>query len=178
MLSMLGTPEDPINGFEADADDYLLAPFGPRGLVLRIRAMLRPAPAPGPEAPPGLLALVEPGFNAVRGERSGPNVIAHLTGGGDALLTALAQSRRSAVARGDCLARGTAESSERAIGVQVTRLQLCLEAGERNGCRSSPRFARSGTGSRGRDTLPGATRTARIEEYRCAHATGPEMADG
>ena len=46
LLTARGAPEDRIAGFEAGADDYLGKPFEPRELVLRIRALLRRAPAP------------------------------------------------------------------------------------------------------------------------------------
>ena len=45
LLTARGAPEDRIAGFEAGADDYLGKPFEPRELVLRIRALLRRAPA-------------------------------------------------------------------------------------------------------------------------------------
>ena len=51
LLTARGAPEDRIAGFEAGADDYLGKPFEPRELVLRIRALLRRAPPPVPEAP-------------------------------------------------------------------------------------------------------------------------------
>src|SRR5271166_1993365 len=59
LLTARGTPEDRIAGFEAGADDYLGKPFEPRELVLRIRALLRRAPAPPPESPSGPVQLGE-----------------------------------------------------------------------------------------------------------------------
>ena len=41
LLTALGSEEDRIDGFEAGADDYLVKPFSPRELVLRVQALLR-----------------------------------------------------------------------------------------------------------------------------------------
>jgi two-component system, OmpR family, phosphate regulon response regulator OmpR len=136
MLTARGTPEDRIAGFEAGADDYLPKPFEPRELVLRIRAMLRRAPAPAHEAPPGPLTLGELSFDPVRGELTGPDGIVRLTGGEGALLTALARKPGEVLSREEIAAAlGTEESGERAIDVQVTRLRRKIEIDARE-----PRF--------------------------------------
>jgi two-component system, OmpR family, phosphate regulon response regulator OmpR len=136
MLTARGTPEDRIAGFEAGADDYLPKPFEPRELVLRIRAMLRRAPAPVLEAPPRPLILGELSFDPVRGELTGADGIVRLTGGEGALLTALARKPGEVLSREEIAAAlGTEESSERAIDVQVTRLRRKIEVDARE-----PRF--------------------------------------
>src|SRR5271157_2818527 len=86
LLTARGAPEDRIAGFEAGADDYLGKPFEPRELVLRIRAMLRRAPAPVAEAPAGPVPLGTLTFDLERGELSGPDGVVRLTGGEAALL--------------------------------------------------------------------------------------------
>ena len=51
LLTALGEEDDRIAGLEAGADDYLTKPFSPRELALRVRSVLRRAPAPtGPLA--------------------------------------------------------------------------------------------------------------------------------
>jgi two-component system, OmpR family, response regulator ResD len=45
MLTALGEEDDRIAGLEAGADDYLTKPFSPRELALRVRSVLRRAPA-------------------------------------------------------------------------------------------------------------------------------------
>src|SRR5262249_49789962 len=50
MLTAMGESEDRISGFEHGADDYLVKPFEPRELVLRLKALLRRAQRPS--APP------------------------------------------------------------------------------------------------------------------------------
>ena len=54
MLTAMGEAEDRISGLEAGADDYLVKPFEPRELLLRIRGILRRVPArsrPHPDPP-------------------------------------------------------------------------------------------------------------------------------
>lgn len=41
MLTARDAEDDRINGFDAGADDYLVKPFSPRELVVRVRAILR-----------------------------------------------------------------------------------------------------------------------------------------
>jgi two-component system phosphate regulon response regulator OmpR len=135
LLTARGTPEDRIAGFEAGADDYLGKPFEPRELVLRIRALLRRAPAT-PDVPAGPVQLGVLVFDVERGELSGPEGVVRLTGGEAALLTALARKPNEVLSREDITAAlGMDEAGERAIDVQVTRLRRKLEADPRE-----PRF--------------------------------------
>src|SRR5690349_22285102 len=52
LLTALGEEDDRIAGLEAGADDYLTKPFSPRELALRVRSVLRRAPAA-----PGVLPM-------------------------------------------------------------------------------------------------------------------------
>ena len=138
LLTARGAPEDRIAGFEAGADDYLPKPFEPRELVLRIRALLRraPAPAPVPSAPSGPIRIGAASFDLARGELTGPRGPIRLTGGEAALLTALASRPNEILSREDIAAAlGTDEAGERAVDVQVTRLRRKIEADPRE-----PRF--------------------------------------
>lgn len=136
LLTARSGPEDRIAGFEAGADDYLGKPFEPRELVLRIRALLRRAPAPAPEAPTGPVQLGALFFDTARGELTGPDGVVRLTGGEAALLVALARKPNEVLSREDIAATlGMDEAGERAIDVQVTRLRRKLEADPRE-----PRF--------------------------------------
>src|SRR6476659_537169 len=51
LLTALGEEDDRIAGLEAGADDYLTKPFSPRELALRVRSVLRRAPAPAGVSP-------------------------------------------------------------------------------------------------------------------------------
>jgi two-component system phosphate regulon response regulator OmpR len=136
LLTARSGPEDRIIGFEAGADDYLGKPFEPRELVLRIRALLRRAPAPVPEGPTGPVQLGPLFLDTERGELTGPDGVVRLTGGEAALLVALARKPNEVLSREDIAATlGMDEAGERAIDVQVTRLRRKLEADPRE-----PRF--------------------------------------
>lgn len=50
MLTAKGEEVDKIVGLELGADDYVVKPFSPRELILRIKAVLRRSGAPEPEA--------------------------------------------------------------------------------------------------------------------------------
>lgn len=50
MLTAKGEEVDKIVGLELGADDYVVKPFSPRELILRIKAVLRRSGAPLPEA--------------------------------------------------------------------------------------------------------------------------------
>jgi two-component system phosphate regulon response regulator OmpR len=135
LLTARGAPEDRIAGFEAGADDYLGKPFEPRELVLRIRALLRRAPAQ-PETPQGPVRLGALRFDVERGELSGLDGVMRLTGGEVALLTALARNPNGVLSREAIAATlGMDDAGERAIDVQVTRLRRKIETDPRE-----PRF--------------------------------------
>jgi two-component system phosphate regulon response regulator OmpR len=152
LLTARGAPEDRIAGFEAGADDYLGKPFEPRELVLRIRALLRRAPAPvAVEAPSGPVRIGEAEFDIDRGELRDADGLVRLTGGEAALLTALARKANEVLSREEIAeALGMDDSGERAIDVQVVRLRRKIEADPRE-----PRFLHSVRG-RGYILKPGA----------------------
>jgi two-component system phosphate regulon response regulator OmpR len=137
MLTARGGPEDRIAGFEAGADDYLPKPFEPRELVLRIRALLRRAPAPPvAAASTGPVRIGPASFDIERGELTGPRGPIRLTGGEASLLIALASRPNEILSREDiATALGSDDAGERAIDVQVTRLRRKIEADPRE-----PRF--------------------------------------
>jgi two-component system phosphate regulon response regulator OmpR len=136
LLTARGGPEDRIAGFEAGADDYLGKPFEPRELVLRIKALLRRVPPPAAEVPLGPIPLGRLVFDPQRDELRSGSATVRLTGGETALLAALARKPNEVLSREDIAeALGSADTTERAIDVQVTRLRRKIEADPRE-----PRF--------------------------------------
>jgi len=137
LLTARGSPEDRIAGFEAGADDYLGKPFEPRELVLRIRALLRRAPAPSAiEVAAGPMRIGEAEFDLERGELRDATGPIRLTGGEAALLTALARKSNEVLSREEIAAAlGMDDSGERAVDVQVVRLRRKIEVDPRE-----PRF--------------------------------------
>jgi two-component system phosphate regulon response regulator OmpR len=136
LLTARGAPEDRIAGFEAGADDYLPKPFEPRELVLRIRALLRRAPAPPVDVRPGPVRMGKAFFDMERGELRDADGPIRLTGGEAALLMALARKPNEVLSREEIAeALGMDDSGERAIDVQVVRLRRKIETDPRE-----PRF--------------------------------------
>ena len=130
LLTAMGEPQDRIAGLERGADDYLVKPFEPRELVLRINAILRRAPAATP-----VVAEIRFGayrFDLRREELHGGTGRIRLTAAEAALLAELARNVNMPVARQAFSGEG--EDAARAIDVQMTRLRRKIE--------EDPRFPR------------------------------------
>jgi len=141
MLTAMGESEDRIAGFEHGADDYLVKPFEPRELVLRLKALLRRATRPAPVNGGDELKLGAFRFRLDRLElfRGGERV--KLTETEARLLGALARKAGAPMSREELAAETGAEGGERAIDVQVTRLRRKLEDDPRG-----PRYLQTARG--------------------------------
>ena len=130
LLTAKGETSDRISGLEAGADDYLSKPFEPKELLLRIRAILRRAPAGG-DAAPKTLQLGPRRYDLDRGELWQGSDPVRLTATETTLMRILAETPHEPVSRAilvEKLGRGDGDtSSERAVDVQVTRLRRKLE---------------------------------------------------
>jgi two-component system phosphate regulon response regulator OmpR len=124
ILTARGLPDDRIAGLALGADDYLAKPFEPQELLLRIEAILRRAGARPAVA--ASLSLGACAFDLDRGELSRDGELIRLTEAETRLLRRLASNAHVAVDRLD-LAQETADSSGRAVDVQVTRLRRKIE---------------------------------------------------
>jgi two-component system phosphate regulon response regulator OmpR len=125
MLTAMGEAEQRIQGLESGADDYLVKPFEPRELVLRIKSVLRRA-QPGIAAAPATdIVLGEVRFDRARLELSRAGERIHLTEVEAQLLAALAEQPGVVFDR-DLLGDRTGAGG-RAIDVQVTRLRRKIE---------------------------------------------------
>ena len=125
LLTARDEPADRIAGFEAGCDDYLPKPFEPRELLLRVGAILRRAQQP-PAVQAKALRLGQCRYDPVRGELWRGEELVRLTSGEAQLLTTLATQPNRTVSR-QTLAGNDADSSARAVDVQVTRLRRKIE---------------------------------------------------
>jgi two-component system phosphate regulon response regulator OmpR len=130
MLTAMGEVEDRIAGLERGADDYLVKPFEPRELLLRIGNVLRRVPQS--EGALREVHLGEMVFLLDREElRQGEEVV-RLTSVETALLKALATRAGMPLSREDLIAFTGAVGGDRAVDVQVTRLRRKIERDPRD----------------------------------------------
>ena len=132
MLTALGGTADRIAGLEAGADDYLAKPFEPKELLLRMRAILRRAPASTATIHARVLHLGPRRYDLERGELSEGGTPVRLTATEMTLMRILGAVPHEPVSRAtlvEKLSRGGGDeaTSERAVDVQVTRLRRKLE---------------------------------------------------
>jgi two-component system phosphate regulon response regulator OmpR len=126
LLTARGEIEDRVSGLAAGADDYLVKPFDPRELLLRIATILRRAQpvAPTTELP---VRFGPFRFDPARGElRQGEDMV-HLTETEVALLSALARESGRPLDRQTLSERSRMATSDRAVDVQIARLRRKLE---------------------------------------------------
>ena len=133
LLTARGETQNRIEGLEAGADDYLVKPFEPRELLLRINAILRRVPQARPADLPKVLQLGQVRYDLDRGELwRGPDLV-RLTATETILMRRLSAQPGVAMSReqlaGD-IGRGLeseAVGQERAVDVQITRLRRKIE---------------------------------------------------
>jgi two-component system phosphate regulon response regulator OmpR len=133
LLTAKGETANRIEGLEAGADDYLVKPFEPKELLLRINAILRRVPQVRPtEAGPKMLHMGAVRYDMYRGELWRGTDPVRLTATEAALMRIFAAQPGAPVSR-DRLAGdldrddGEAAAQERAVDVQITRLRRKIE---------------------------------------------------
>jgi len=125
LLTALGETEDRVKGLSAGADDYLVKPFDPRELLLRIATILRRvAPAAPSEQP---LRFGPFAFDGVSQELRRGEERVHLTDAELSLLQILAEQPGLAITRQELGQRSRISGSDRAIDTQIARLRRKLE---------------------------------------------------
>ena len=126
MLTAMGETEDRIGGLEVGGDDYMIKPFEPRELLLRIKSILRRVPREDNLAleKANLGTMV---FDPARQELSQGEKIVGLTSGESNLLKILAERPGVVFSREDLSNYLALDSGERAIDVQVNRLRQKIE---------------------------------------------------
>jgi two-component system, OmpR family, phosphate regulon response regulator OmpR len=125
MLSALADTDDRIAGLTTGSDDYLVKPFEPRELLLRIKNLLRRAKV----AQPAAITDVRFGafnFNVTRGELRKNGDLIKLTSGEKDLLRQLANKSGEPLSRLE-LSQPGAEDSARSVDVQINRLRQKIE---------------------------------------------------
>ena len=127
MLTAMAETDDRISGLEGGADDYMVKPFEPRELLLRINSILRRIPRDElPEITETYLgALV---FDMTREELRKGESIVPLTSTEVNLLKILVQRPGSIVSREELTRILAPGGGERTVDVQVNRLRRKIEA--------------------------------------------------
>jgi two-component system, OmpR family, phosphate regulon response regulator OmpR len=132
LLTARGETASRIEGFEAGADDYLVKPFEPKELLLRINAILRRVPQVRADAAPKVLHMGAVRYDVDRGELWRGQTPIRLTATEAQLMRIFAAAPGQPVRR-ERLAGETPEGAdstgtERAVDVQITRLRRKIEA--------------------------------------------------
>ena len=126
ILTAMGETEDRISGLEVGGDDYMVKPFEPRELLLRVQSILRRTTKEDKLLPTesNLGTMV---FNLDREELRQGDKIIWLTSGESKLLKILAERPGIVFSREDLSNQLSLNSGERAIDVQVNRLRRKIE---------------------------------------------------
>jgi len=132
LLTARGEVEDRIAGLERGADDYLVKPFEPRELLLRISTILRRSAKTTSDTRVQLGDCV---FDVDRGELWRDDELVHLTSIEEGLLRTLARRAGEVVSRNNLIKLSSIEGNARTVDVQVTRLRRKIEPNPR-----APRF--------------------------------------
>ena len=125
LLTAKGETVNRIEGLEAGADDYLVKPFEPKELLLRINAILRRVPQAAVAAGPKSLHLGAVRYDLDRGELWRGADLIRLTATEAQLMRVFAAAPGAAIGR-DRL--GDVEGGDRAVDVQITRLRRKIVA--------------------------------------------------
>ncbi len=123
LLTAKGEVEDRIEGLKAGADDYLVKPFDPEELVLRIESIFKRAGTKRVNLNVSFGPYV---FDIGRQVLTKDGDRMRLTTGEEDLLTLLARRAGGTVSR-YALSEKIAAKSERAVDVQMTRLRRKIE---------------------------------------------------
>ncbi|MBO6775024.1 MAG: response regulator [Marinibacterium sp.] len=131
LLTAKGEAENRISGLEAGADDYLVKPFEPRELLLRINSILRRMPdTPVEDTVPKILHLGAIRYDIERGEMWQGDQIVRLTATESQLMKIFSACPGEPVTRSklvEDLGRDRGQAQERAVDVQITRLRRKIE---------------------------------------------------
>jgi two-component system phosphate regulon response regulator OmpR len=143
LLTAMGESTDRIAGLETGADDYLVKPFEPRELVLRIKSILKRAGARiERQTSVGAVKFGPFVFELEKRRLFKAGEPVHLTEAEAELLYQLARRAGEPVSREELSPQGDESGDSRLIDVQMTRLRRKIE--------DDPRFPRYLVTVRGR----------------------------
>lgn len=131
MLTAMGDPQDRIRGLEMGADDYLVKPFEPRELVLRLRNLIERKPMNGtPPAPKKMIRFGGFVFDLEQSRLLLQGEPVYLTQSEALCLKLLAQHKGKPISR-EVLAELTSglqeKNNERSVDVLINRLRKKIE---------------------------------------------------
>jgi two-component system, OmpR family, phosphate regulon response regulator OmpR len=124
MLSALSETKDRINGLSAGSDDYLVKPFEPEELLLRLKSLLRRRASNSAAAKEIRFGACS--FNVETGELRKQGEPVHLTSRERDILRVLGRAAGRTVSRDELAAQELNEGA-RAIDVQITRIRQKIE---------------------------------------------------
>jgi two-component system, OmpR family, phosphate regulon response regulator OmpR len=131
LLTAKGESANRIEGFEAGGDDYLVKPFEPKELLLRINAILRRVPAVSAATQaPKVLHMGAVRYDMERGELWRGADLIRLTSTEAMLMRVFSAQPGVALSRDKLVGDAPTEESggqERAVDVQITRLRRKIE---------------------------------------------------
>jgi two-component system phosphate regulon response regulator OmpR len=130
LLTAKGETANRIEGLEAGADDYLVKPFEPKELLLRINAILRRVPQVKVAEPVRqIIHLGAVRYDLDRGEMWRGEAPVRLTATEAALMRIFAAAPGVAISRDRLVGEngGVDSAQERAVDVQITRLRRKIE---------------------------------------------------
>ena len=125
MLTAMGETDDRIAGLERGADDYLVKPFEPRELLLRLNNILKRLPKVATENVE--ISMGDAMFYVGRGELLVRGKMARLTDIEIGLLRALSSRPGDILSREELIDLTGTAGGGRAVDVQVTRLRRKIE---------------------------------------------------
>jgi two-component system phosphate regulon response regulator OmpR len=131
LLTARGESDDRVNGLSAGAEDYLVKPFDPRELLLRIAAILRRTARPSPLTVPAQLRFGPFLYDLERRQLTRGEQPVHLTTAEISLLQILASRPGIPVSRQDLCEQSRITGSDRAIDTQMARLRRKVEVDPR-----------------------------------------------
>ena len=130
LLTARGEAANRIEGLEAGADDYLVKPFEPKELLLRINAILRRVPTVRAAEPVRqVIHMGKVRYDLDRGEMWRGEAPVRLTATEAQLMRIFAAAPGVAISRERLVSEAGSEEAaqERAVDVQITRLRRKIE---------------------------------------------------